>query len=115
MAGNEYLNYILEMLEPMKATSRGMFGGFGIYHNGVIMAILVEDQLYAKVGDSNKNDYIEAGCFPFQYESKGKKISIGYWSLPPDVIDDQDALCSWMEKAYKVSMKMQITKIKKAK
>jgi DNA transformation protein len=65
MANKEYLAYLLELLAPLHATSRAMFGGFGIYRNGLMFALVADDQLYAKVDASNKADYEEAGSQPF--------------------------------------------------
>ncbi|QLQ33839.1 MAG: TfoX/Sxy family protein [Candidatus Thiothrix singaporensis] len=40
----EYLTYLLELLAPLgQVTHRSMFGGFGIYRDDVIFAIVISD------------------------------------------------------------------------
>lgn len=83
-------------------TSRAMFGGYGLYKSGVIFGIIVGESLYFKVNASNRADYLKAGSAPFQYEGKkGKKITLSYWEVPIDVIEDRQDIEIWAEKAYK--------------
>lgn len=44
-----------------EARARAMFGGFGIYLDGVIVAIIARDRLFFRVDDRNRSDYQEAG------------------------------------------------------
>ena len=98
---NEYLNYILDLLTPLgDVTARSMFGGYGIYNNKVIFAIIGDDTLYFKVTDENIGDYEDVGSSPFTYTKKGKDMQMSYWIVPEDVLEDQDMLLDWAEKAY---------------
>ncbi len=91
-----------------------MFGGFGVYRSGQIFAIVVEDMLYFKVDDTNRPDYEIAGSEPFTYEAKGgKRQSMAYWLVPPDILDDPEQLAQWAEKAYQVGLYATKNKLKK--
>lgn len=71
---SNYLNYIIEILAPHgEITARSMFGGYSIYKNGVIFALIAYDELYFKVDESNKSQYKKFDSEPFTYEAKGKK------------------------------------------
>ena len=51
---NEFLEYIREMLEPFGISKiRAMFGGFGIYKNGIMFALIEDHELYFKALDRN--------------------------------------------------------------
>jgi len=39
----EYLKEVLELFGPI--TARKMFGGYGIYHNGLMFALVADDTL----------------------------------------------------------------------
>lgn len=80
-------------------SSRAMFGGWGIYKHGKIFAIIVDGELYFKVGDSNKNDFEERGSHPFVYESNGKQVMMSYWLLPEEVMENHDELSEWIGKS----------------
>lgn len=99
-----YADYIVELLAPLYVTAKSMFGGYGLYRDGIVFAIIADEELYFKVGAANKADYEQAGSEPFSYDAKGKKVAMSYWRVPAELFDDQDALCTWAEKAYKVAV-----------
>lgn len=54
----------------------------------------------SKVGDTNRPDYEAAGASPFTYESKGKQVTMSYWQVPEEILEDPEMLKVWAEKAY---------------
>lgn len=103
---NEYLTYILnDVLGHIAGiTYRAMFGGYGIYKDGIIFAIFAYDQLYFKVGESNIKDYQVKSSHPFVYERKGKKqTTMSYWLVPEEVLSDKEEISEWVNKAVKIS------------
>ena len=55
---SNYSDYIIEILSPHgEIIARSMFGGYGIYKNGIIFALIISDELYFKVDVSNKSQY----------------------------------------------------------
>ena len=104
----DFLSYILDdaMNGIPGITARAMFGGYGLYKDGVIFGIIADDELYFKTGDSNQKDYTSAGSRPFTYEGKkGKKIALSYWEVPSDVLENREEIEVWINKAVKVSLK----------
>ena len=96
------VNDLLNELGGIRA--RAMFGGFGIYKNDTIFAIIVDDELYYKVNDSNCKDFEALGSEPFVYTAKGdKRVAMSYWKLPSEIMDDREALIEWSEKALRVA------------
>ena len=53
-------------------TIRNMFGGAGIYADGVMFAILVDDTLYLKADEVSRRAFETEGMGPFTYEPAGK-------------------------------------------
>jgi len=62
---------LLADVEGVRA--RAMFGGYGIYQDSLMFAIIVEDELYYKVSDLNRKDFEARGSEPFTYQAKGNK------------------------------------------
>ena len=84
--------------------SRAMFGGWGIYRDGTIFAIIVEGELYFKAGDRNRADYEKMGSRPFTYARKGKKsVAMSYWLVPPEILEDRNRLRDWVDRAVAAS------------
>lgn len=100
-------------------SSRPMFGGFGIYKQslrpsnkssglseGVLFALIADGELYFKVGESNEADYEKMGSKPFIYTGhKGKDVTMSYWLLPEDIMENKDELEKWIEKSVAASNK----------
>jgi len=51
---SEFVKYLLELLEPFEnVTSKSMFGGYGIFKDGLMFALVADDTLYIKTDDFN--------------------------------------------------------------
>ncbi len=114
---SDYVDFVLDALADWHAVaSRRMFGGYGLYRQGVMFALIVDDTLYFKVDDSNRKDFEQAGAGPFVYHAKGKPVSLSYWQVPPDVFEDSEQLGAWAQKAYQAGLRAQASKpVSKAK
>lgn len=104
---SSFVDYVVSDLlgEIEGVRARAMFGGYGIYQNDIIFAIIVDDELYYKADDSNRLEYKNYGSKPFQYSAKGaKKITMSYWKLPSQIMDNRDQLKKWTEKSIQASI-----------
>lgn len=86
-------------------TSRAMFGGYGIYRNGKIFAIIVGGELYFKAGENTVTDFKKLGSRQFAYKKKdGKKYKMNYWLLPEEIMEDRERLELWIDSACRVGV-----------
>ena len=98
----EYRDWILEQLRYAGAiTTRRMFGGMGLYRDGIFFALIADDVLYFKVDDSSRADYEAAGMEPFR--PYGDARSMSYSAVPPEVLEDADALTRWADRAVEAA------------
>ena len=83
---DKFTAYLLDLLAPIGPVSaRPMFGGVGLFHSGMMFGLIARDELFLKVGDTNRAAYEAAGEAPFSYETKHGTHTIGsYWRCPPD-------------------------------
>ena len=73
----EFRDHVLDLLTPLgPVTAPRMFGGFGIYLDGVMFALIADDVLYLKVDDRTRPDYEAAGAAPFRPRQKGKPFTM---------------------------------------
>lgn len=96
-------------------TSRSMFGGWGIYKDGLFFAIITNGELYFKVDDSNRADFEQLGSHPFVYKQGKQKSTMSYWLLPVEVQEDRDKLGEFVGKAVAASHRAKTAKGKKRK
>lgn len=108
---SDYVDFVLDALADWhRVTSRRMFGGYGLYRQGVMFALIIDDTLYFKVGDSNREAFEQAGSAPFVYHAKGKPVALSYWQVPPDLFEDTEQLGQWAHEAYQVALRAQALK-----
>lgn len=65
-----------------------MFGGYGIFHEGLMFALIADDTLYFKVDESNRDMYEKTKSNPFPH-------GISYWEVPVEIMEDKDRLGEW--------------------
>lgn len=111
---SNYIDYILELLSPNgEITARSMFGGHGIYKNGIIFALIISDELYFKVDESNEPQYRKLDSEPFTYEAKGKKTTMPYWKVPIEILEDENRIGAWLNQSYDISLQTKMKPRKK--
>ncbi len=91
-----YVEYVMERLEPLGAvTGRRMFGGYGIWEDGDMFALVTSaSTLYFKADDRTRSRYVAAGAEQFMH--------MPYWSVPVDVLEDDELLTGWALEAIAV-------------
>lgn len=97
-----YREFVLEQLERVApVTSRGMFGGVGVYSGGLFFALMADDALYFKVDDTNRPGFEARGMGPFR--PYGDERAMQYYELPAELLEDPDRLRPWVEGALAVA------------
>ena len=105
---SEFRDYIVEdiLSHIPNISSRAMFGGYAIYKDGIVFALIVYDELYFKVDDSNINYYKEIDSHPFVYKQKeGKEVTMSYWLIPEDIFYDKYKIAELIEESVSISLK----------
>ncbi len=87
-------------------TIKRMFGGKGVYHKGLIVAVEVRDEMLLKADAVSAPEFEAAGARRWFYEGKkGKPINMPYWSVPEDAFDDPDVMARWVRLAYEAALR----------
>jgi DNA transformation protein len=95
----EYLDYAVDQLGCLgEVVAKKMFGGVGLYHQGLFFGLIAGDVLYFKVDDENRRGYQAAGSKPFQPYGDGS-YSMSYYEVPAGVLEDVDQLREWARAA----------------
>lgn len=109
-----FLEWMRELLEPVgRVGMRRMFGGHGLYLDGLFVAILVDGRPYFKVDAQTQPAFVAAGCEPFEYEADGKRVAMSYWSLPDAALDSSEDMQPWARRAIAAALRKPATKSKK--
>jgi DNA transformation protein len=79
---------------------RRMFGGAGIYADGVMFGLVAGGVIYLKVDAHNESAFAEEGLEPFSYTTRqGRRGVMSYRRMPDRLYDDPDELADWARQA----------------
>ena len=112
----EFAAHVVDLLESFgSCEARRMFGGFGIFHQGLMMALIADGSLYLKADDETRQLFIDAGAEAFGYYKKDKEYKLSYYLAPEDFFEDQGARLSWARLAFDAALRSPANKNKGAR
>ena len=95
-----YKAFVLEQLSAAgTVTPRAMFGGVGLYCQGLFFALIDDDTLYLKVDDTTRPEFERLGAQPFRPFGDDSHVMMQYYELPADVLEDRAAVRPWVDRA----------------
>jgi DNA transformation protein len=107
--------FVMDQLAPVRGLdARAMFGGIGLYSEDVFFGILAADVLYFKVDDDSRRAYQSKRMEPFK-PFADRTMTMSYYAVPPDVLEDSDLLAKWAQRAIGVASKAKISKTVRSK
>jgi DNA transformation protein len=94
-------DYLHELFgEFGKVQVRRMFGGAGVYCDGLMFALVSDGVIYLKADADTVPEFERENCAPFQYDTKtGKRAIMSYWRMPERLYDDTEELAQWARRA----------------
>lgn len=100
---DEYREWVIEQLRGAgTVTGRRMFGGYCLYLDGAVFALIADDTLYFKVDDATRPDFEAAGCGPFRpFGADGGAMQ--YYDVPAAILENPSRLADWASRAAEVS------------
>jgi DNA transformation protein len=100
-----YRDFVLEQLAPAgRVMPRAMFGGVGLYLDGLFFALIADDTLYFKTDERTRERYRQADSRPFCPYPDQPDQSMGYWAVPAEVLEDPEELASWARESMGVAL-----------
>ena len=82
---------------------RRMFGGLGLFKGNVMFGILSSmDGFYLRVDNINQPDFEALSAEPFR-PNQGGEMTMAYFQVPVEILDDPERLAIWVDKACDAS------------
>lgn len=92
---NSYLEFVRERLAPLgEITARPMMGGYTLYCDGVVFAIIAREVLHLKADDGNRAEFERVGSRPFQ-PFPDRPGTMGYYPPPAGFFEDDEEMRRW--------------------
>lgn len=111
-----FLAFLDEQLAGIGPVSiRRMFGGAGVFADGIMFALVSDDTLYFKVDETTRADFEAEGMGAFTYATKdGRNTLMSYWRAPERLFDEPDEMLAWARKALTIARSADARKAAKA-
>ncbi len=79
---------------------RRMFGGHGIFAEGVMFALEADGEIYLKADTDTAQAFAAEGCTRFTYRKGDRDVAMSYWSAPLAAHDDPEIMADWAKRAH---------------
>jgi DNA transformation protein len=110
----EFVSYVVDLMQSVGPVhAKGMFGGHGIYLEGLMFGLIADSVLYLKADKETENEFKDRGLEAFTYSKKGKEFKMSYYQAPEEALEDGEEMNSWANRAYGVALKAASKKPKK--
>jgi DNA transformation protein len=103
---DEFVDYVMELFGPFGTVgARRMFGGHGVFLDGLMFALVLDDTLYLKADEMNRIEFEQAGCDTFGYARKGKRATLNFYRAPESAMDSPELMLPWARTAYAAALR----------
>ena len=103
----DFVDHVLELARGAgRPSARAMFGGHGVYLDGTIVAIIIDDALYLKADASSADAFDARDLQPFVYVTKdGERIVMSYRLAPDEALESPAAMHEWLRLALGAALR----------
>lgn len=88
---------LFEALGAIK--SRSMFGGFGLFADETMFALVVNDQLHIRADQQTSSNFEKQGLKPYVYKKRGFPVVTKYYAISDDLWESSERLIEVAKKS----------------
>jgi DNA transformation protein len=98
---------IEDLLAPLgPVVVKRMFGGGGVFLEGLMFGLLTGGALYLKADERNRPTFEAEGLEQFTYARKGERATLtSCWRTPDRLLDEPDELVDWARQAFAAALR----------
>src|SRR3954462_5507543 len=106
--------YVPELFERFgSVVIKRMFGGHGVYRDGLMFALVHEDALYLKTDAANVAQFQSLDLPPFEFTRQGRVMKTSYYLAPADFMEDRELAADWARRSFEAALRAQAAKPRK--
>ena len=103
---SEFNDYLKELFQPFgEVVIRRMFGGQGVFYDGLMIGIVEDDTLYLKTDPITVGHFEAQELEQFTYAREGKKIGLSFYQAPGEAMDSPEDMTEWATLAYQAALR----------
>lgn len=98
-----FASHVEELLTSVRGvTVKRMFGGFGVFYDSRMFALIDNDVLYFKTDETNRAEFTARQLPNWQYKASPSN----YFRAPEECLDEPDEMALWAKKSIAVTQCM---------
>jgi DNA transformation protein len=107
-----FIEHLLELLQPLMRQlgpmqAKRMFGGYGLFYDGLMFGLIAGNQLYFKVDAQTEGEFAALRSTPFTYQSASRDtVMRSYLSAPPACFDSASEMSRWARLAIEATLRI---------
>lgn len=103
---DEYAQFVQEVFQQFGPVSiRRMFGGYGIFHEGLMFGLVSRETLYLKTDAGNVSHFDTLGLGAFEYTRKGRTVRLSFHMAPEEILDDPEEAAVWARRSFEAALR----------
>ena len=103
---SHFIDQVVELLGPFgTVVQRPMFGGHGVYLDGLLFALVFDNGLYLKADEINRGEFISSGWQPFSSTRGHRRTTYSFFRVPEDMLESAERILPWARSAYAAAMR----------
>lgn len=103
---SEFVEYLKELFAELGPVStRKMFGGHGVFYDGLMVGLVADDTLYLKADKQSEGEFKARGLAQFQYPKGDRMVGMSYYLAPAEALDDASEMREWAQRAYDAALR----------
>ena len=107
---SEFVDYLKEVFGKFgQIHARRMFGGYGLYYDGIMIGLVADDTLYLKADEVTREFFKNRGLDQFEYNKGGKAVKMSYFLAPEEIFDNPEEATLWARRAYEAAYRAKRT------
>jgi DNA transformation protein len=102
----EFAAYIVDLMQAIGPVySKRMFGGFGVFLDGMMFGLITDNILYLKADDENRKEFDELGLLPFTYKKQGQETKLSYYQAPEEAMESMEIMSEWGNRGFGAALR----------
>ena len=102
-SSSAFETFVLDQLSGVgEIVTRKMFGGVGLYGDGLFFGLIARDALYLKVSEATRGAFEAEGARPFKPYAD-RPVTMRYYSVPLSILESAPELARWARRAIGVA------------
>ena len=107
LAQQQFCDHVVELLQGLGPVSaRRMFGGHGLFLDGLMFGLIADSELYLKVDRESRDQFVDQGLQAFTYHKNGKPMEMSYFQAPETCLDSLEEMTHWGNVAFAAALRV---------